>query len=170
LAVLRFAARGRREPVTFITAYSSLRKEIGLIMKRVFAIAAICLLPTVVYAGAPLKGVDVKLGKNPGGKPAARTTNAEGKVDFGVLPAGSYRLVVIAPAALAADEALVEVKGAADGSVRKRWNFAQNKAFDADAPATARSVGAESIVFTADGSHSVDLVLTALSKPPKSGD
>jgi Carboxypeptidase regulatory-like domain len=49
------------------------------------------------HAGAPLKGVDVKLGKNPGGGAAARTTNAEGKIDFGVLPAGSYYLIVSAP-------------------------------------------------------------------------
>jgi len=38
--------------------------------------------------------VDVKLGKNPGGGAAARTTNAEGKVDFGVLPAGSYYVFI----------------------------------------------------------------------------
>jgi hypothetical protein len=47
--------------------------------------------------GRALKGVDVKLGKNPGGSPASRTTNAEGKIDFGVLPAGSYSIVIDGP-------------------------------------------------------------------------
>lgn len=48
--------------------------------------------------GAPLKGVDVKLGKNPGGSPAGRAvTNAKGEFNFGVVPAGKYDLIVSPP-------------------------------------------------------------------------
>lgn len=43
-------------------------------------------------AGSPLKGIDVKLGKNPGGGCAARTTNDGGKANFGVWPKGNYTL------------------------------------------------------------------------------
>ena len=66
---------------------------------RFVAVAAACLfLAQTVFAGAPLKGIDVKLGKNPGGGCAARTTDAGGKADFGVWPKGSYTLE-FAPAA-----------------------------------------------------------------------
>jgi hypothetical protein len=46
----------------------------------------------VALAGSPLKGVDVKLGKNPGGGCAARTTDGSGQANFGVWPKGEYTL------------------------------------------------------------------------------
>jgi hypothetical protein len=55
------------------------------------SIAVLC-VSIAVYAGSPLKGIDVKLGKNPGGGCAARTTDASGKANFGIWPAGSYTL------------------------------------------------------------------------------
>ena len=61
---------------------------------RIVAIAsAVALsLSFAALAGVPLKGVDVKLGKNPGGGCAARTTDATGKATFGVWPAGNYNI------------------------------------------------------------------------------
>ncbi len=53
------------------------------------------LFPTL---GAPLKGVDVKLGKNPGGSPAARTTtDTSGHFSFGNVPLGAYKIYVDIP-------------------------------------------------------------------------
>ena len=67
---------------------------------RFITVAAACLfLAQNVFAGAPLKGVDVKLGKNPGGGCAARTTDAGGTADFGVWPKGNYTLEFAAPTA-----------------------------------------------------------------------
>lgn len=48
--------------------------------------------------GAPLKGVDVKLGKNPGGSPAARTTTgSDGSYTFDHIPVGNYRIYIDIP-------------------------------------------------------------------------
>ncbi|MEI9970489.1 MAG: hypothetical protein WDM87_18445 [Terracidiphilus sp.] len=58
----------------------------------VAAAATFILLAQFAFAGAPLKGIDVKLGKNPGGGCAARTTDSGGKADFGVWPKGNYTL------------------------------------------------------------------------------
>ena len=66
---------------------------------RFVAVAAACFfLGQAVFAGAPLKGVGVSLGKSPGGGCAARTTDADGKADFGVWPKGNYTLE-LSPAA-----------------------------------------------------------------------
>lgn len=68
----------------------------------VVTIAVTCLLSArPVFAGAPLKGVGVSLGKIPGGGCATRTTDAGGKADFGVWPKGNYTLEFAPPASSA---------------------------------------------------------------------
>lgn len=49
---------------------------------------------TVTVPGAPVGGCDIKLGKNPGGNAAARTTNANGIIDLSDLAPGSYWMAV----------------------------------------------------------------------------
>jgi hypothetical protein len=52
----------------------------------------------VSVQGAPLKGIDVKLGKNPGGQVAARTTtDTSGNYSFTNLAAGDYSIYVDVP-------------------------------------------------------------------------
>src|ERR1041384_3013824 len=80
--------------------------------------------------GAPLKGVDVKLGKNPGGSPAARTTDNEGKIRFGVLDRGSYYLIVTVPdkeANSAADDDIYLVKITASSGAPVEWAWRVKK-------------------------------------------
>ena len=60
--------------------------------RSILATAFVLLSCHAALAGAPLKGIDVKLGKNPGGLAAARTTDANGQADFGVVPKGDYTL------------------------------------------------------------------------------
>lgn len=112
----------------------------------VSALATLCLLAAVVPAqkapntvtGAPLKGVDIKLGKNPGGSPAARTTDKDGKINWGPLPAGSYWLEVIPPSRekkaanaagglMDADYYLVEITGADGGPIRMDYDVKRIK-------------------------------------------
>lgn len=50
------------------------------------ATALLSLWSQPARAGVPLKGVNVNLGKNPGGPFAARTTDAKGQVNLGIWP------------------------------------------------------------------------------------
>ena len=135
--------------------------------------------------GAPLKGVDVKLGKNPGGKAAARTTtNDKGEFTFDILPKGEYVLTVSLPAeqtsagkqAVAGalptvdpegtgviKNARISMTGAVGGPLKKDWNFEMNKASD-PANSTQR-VGQPKygdITFQTDGKTKVRGLITEL--------
>jgi hypothetical protein len=58
------------------------------------SVLSFALCAQIALAGAPLKGVDVKLGKNPGGGCAARTTDGAGNANFGVWPKGNYTVTI----------------------------------------------------------------------------
>ena len=128
--------------------------------RKVILAMVVSLIAVTAWAGAPLKGVDVKLGKNPGGSPAARTTNAEGKIDFGVLLAGSYYIVVGDGKNIHEQLVELEIRGTKEGTLKKRWNFAQKKAFGLDP--VAREAGADTIVFTSDGKHPIEVAATTV--------
>jgi hypothetical protein len=128
--------------------------------RKVILAMFVSLIAAAAWAGAPLKGVDVKLGKSPGGGAAARTTNAEGKANFGVLAAGSYYVVIDGAKNVHDADAQIEIHGPSEGTVKKRWNFAQKKAYGVDA--AAREAGADKIAFTSDGKHPIDVAATAV--------
>lgn len=127
----------------------------------------------IAYAGAPLKGVDVKLGRNPGGGAAARTmtTDASGKINFGVLPRGSYALELVtpmpAPPAPGAkmeppmQTALVQIEGIGAAPYKVEWNFMMRRPSPVQPPdATARAAQPagpppDKIFFDSDGAHPV---------------
>ncbi|MEA2329112.1 MAG: hypothetical protein QOE68_4071 [Thermoanaerobaculia bacterium] len=129
-------------------------------IRRVILAIFVSFIAATAWAGAPLKGVDVKLGKNPGGKAAARTTDTEGKADFGVLPAGSYYVIVDGAKNVHEQLVEIEIRGPKDGTVKKRWNFAQKKAFGLDP--VVRGAGADTIVFTSDGKHRIEIAATTV--------
>jgi hypothetical protein len=96
-------------------------------------------------AGSPLKGIDVKLGKNPGGGCSSRTTDASGTADFGVWPKGNYTLQFV-PAA-----ATVEYKDPEDMTTRYRPGNNKTTALGASAPKLhVRIVGASGGVTERD--------------------
>ena len=130
----------------------SVRNTLRSITLPVLVAAALCLSVAAgaqktpqSTTGAPLKGIDVKLGKNPGGSPAARTTtDAEGNFTFPVVPAGDYILTlevkkdkngdgVIRPNDPVWQFLRITVNAPGGGKTTKGYDLAANKAFD---PAT----------------------------------
>ena len=110
------------------------------------------LATSVALAGAPLKGIDVKLGKNPGGGAAARITDAQGHFDFGVLPKGSY-WIALDPGqsgnAVKIAEMEIAITGAIGGRIDKTIPVAATNDL-------ARTPQRDQVVaFSTDGKHSV---------------
>jgi hypothetical protein len=127
---------------------------------RSTVVAAISLLfAQLALAGAPLKGIDVKLGKNPGGGCAARTTNGAGTADFGLWPKGNYTLSFapsVAPkttgqasARTQSPKLHVVIQGASGGKIER----------DLDAGANAERVAP--VLFSLSGSERLVVVVTA---------
>ena len=146
----------------------------------VFALTTVFLFSAVVSAqkgpqgttGAPLKGVDVKLGKHPGGSPAARvTTDGDGNFAFPVVPAGEYILTLEhekdTPDAQAARSSStstdakdkfchITLKLPGGEKVEKGYDLTQNKAFDPATDPTKQSRSKtkfEPFVVRSDGAN-----------------
>lgn len=93
-------------------------------LSATWALVVLCALGVQsAFAGSPLKGIDVKLGKNPGGGCAARVSGDGGEANFGVWPKGSYTVTFsatnAAPNMRGAKPATlhVEIRGAAQGKI-----------------------------------------------------
>lgn len=110
------------------------------------AVAAAALtISSAALAGVPLKGVDVKLGKNPGGGVASRTTGPDGVADFGQMPAGSYTVTVQAPKPAPLH---LSITGASSGAIERTL------------PASAANARQAPIVVSLDGRQPLRVVVT----------
>ena len=126
---------------------------------------AVMMAVSPALAGAPLKGIDVKLGKNPGGGAAAKTTDASGNADFGVLTAGEYYVIISLPPPLPASPgasraaqptgAVVTIDGAKGGTVTKQLVVPTN------ARATGAATDLPQVLFQADGSKRVSITVSS---------
>jgi hypothetical protein len=157
-------------------------------IKRLAAILVLALTAAVTFStsifaqkgaqsttGAPLKGVDVKLGKPPGGSPAARAvTNEKGNFSLPVVAAGDYMLTVELkrdePSAVAAGRASTEstevVKfcyitiDLADGiKVERMYDLLQNKAASINTETAGTPVAKvrfETFIVHSDGKNPIN--------------
>jgi hypothetical protein len=94
--------------------------------------------------GTPIRGIDVKLGKNPGGNVVARaTTDAEGNFALPIVPAGSY---ILSFEIRKEAEVVMSLKGSIRGS--KNRTFSSGVKF-----ATRVAVAPAPIILESDGQN-----------------
>jgi hypothetical protein len=124
-------------------------RRVAMILMVLFAVSA--------FAGAPLKGVDVKLGRNPGGSAAARTTtDAMGNFTFPVMPRGSY-WVSFEMMSATPPEAEVSVT-TAPGTIplKADWNLRTGRRTGpGTGAAAAKAADPTKLVIESDGSHPI---------------
>jgi hypothetical protein len=141
------------------------RNTFFALLRSAIALATICLaLASAAIAGAPLKGIDVKLGKNPGGGVAARaTTDSNGNADFGPLPPGYYSVIVVVlppktkgatnkdkgPAVADVQAAVITIQGAKGDPKQLGWNFEKGEPVNLAPNSTAKATNQN--IFESDG-------------------
>jgi len=135
--------------------------------RRLIFVAAFCVLfVQSALAGAPLKGIDVKLGKNPGGGCAARTTDSAGKANFGVWPKGNYTLNFAAAVSLnAASQTASRAQSAAPKPAASKMHIViqgtTNGKIEREIDAGADSARVAPVEFSLGGAEELVVVVTA---------
>jgi hypothetical protein len=123
-------------------------------MRRI-VLAVVLLVAFSASAGAPLKGVDVKLGKAPGGGASARTTtNEHGTFSFPVMPRGSYWVSFESKSASPMAEVSV-TNGPASAAVRAEWNLRAGHRVGAGTGAAAKNANADKLMIDSDGKNPI---------------
>jgi hypothetical protein len=136
LARIRFSSYIDSFPKGEFKVFKKKINSASFILAAAFAMLCWSSIPAVGQKGnqstegAPLKGVDIKLGKNPGGRASARTiqTDKDGKFHLGILEKGSWYLIVSVPRSEAAsaqndDVYVVTLTGSAGGETKWEWNI-----------------------------------------------
>jgi 5-hydroxyisourate hydrolase-like protein (transthyretin family) len=132
-------------------------------LARIVTLVSVCAGSVSAFAGAPLKGVDVKLGRNPGNAAAMRTatTDADGRIDFGVLARGSYELLLPAAAqkqggeSAATDVVVIAINTGAKEPVQYEYSRKSASIVIHDRSTEARRTAPKKMLFDADGEHAV---------------